>query len=160
MPRRSGRPNDYTWRLGTVSHLALSSGTISATILVGDRRETLVRTRGEVLIWMDASGTIGDLVQVGWGLLVVPQGLGGTVVSSPIGDSDAPWLAYGVCTLAFEATGAAGLSTLDHCRTVVDSKAMRKIMPDQDVVFVAENVTLGSAQSVNLVASIRALTAH
>ena len=92
--RRSGKKIDFLhWVYGAASSGILSAGTAAIAIIPAQHLpETLMRTRGAVLT--GPSGTQGPArsVNVGVGLILVPEGTGTTVLWSPISDGDAPWI--------------------------------------------------------------------
>ena len=140
--------------------MALAAGSTSqAAIVASDKAETLIRVRGDVAVWLDATGSaIGDLVQVAWGLIVAPRG--STVGSLPISDGNANWLAYGTACL-FTELALATRTTWDEGmirRFLVDNKAMRKLREDEDVFFIVQTADVVGAAAVNIAASLRFLT--
>ena len=159
-PRRAGRKADLRWLFGSVVFLAQAAGNAAQVIVTGGvLTETLMRSRGEVLLWLDdiAGQTAGDLVRVTMGMLVVPSGLGTTVISSPFTDGDAPWFWFE--TIALGAEEAGDMFGIGYARVQVDSRAMRVIRPDQEVQFVVEASTVTAAQPVNVAVGIRFLMA-
>ena len=136
-----GRPNDYDWEGVTTTSLALSSAVVTeAQIFTADSSETLMRTRGELLVWMDASGsTAGDAAVVGCGLIVAPTGA--TVAVDPINEPGANWFWHNFSVLAVESPiGGAGQTSISgNDRVIIDNKAMRKLREDESVFFVVAN---------------------
>jgi len=84
------------------------------------------------------------------GLILVPEGTGTTVLWSPFTDGDAPWIWYDSSLLAYEemVTDVVDIPLMTASRRVIDNKAMR-IIRNQEVQFVVENTTIGSAASCN-----------
>ncbi len=73
MPRRTRtRRPDYDWDLSTFAALAQSSGAVGIELFTVGRALTLIRQRGEILTWLDATQTPGAAVQVAIGMHVVP----------------------------------------------------------------------------------------
>ncbi len=163
--RSSGRPNDYDWELSRMTSLATPVGTISQTeMFLSDTAETLVRVRGEVVVWLDATGsTIGDMMQFAWGLLRAPSGSSDVGVS-PLTEGGANWLAYGLASIGTEvalgnlaaAPGLGAAMRIFH----VDSKSMRKLREDESVYFILETADITGAPTVNVGAMFRVLTAR
>ena len=124
----------------------------------GSVPETLLRTRGELLVAVDGAQAPGSLVRVGCGLILVPEGTGATVLWSPLTDSDAPWFWYWRGALGYEemVTDVVDVPGMTSVREVIDSKAMRRVR-NQEIQFVAENVSLSTAASVNIVINGRFL---
>ena len=121
--------------------------------------DTIMRTRGNILSVLDGVPDPGDFVDVGVGLIIVPEGTGTTVLQSPITDTNADWFWYERFAVGYEESGAAvefggGMSVY---RQVIDSKAMRRGHPDTEIQLVIEQATLGTASAINTVVSLRFL---
>jgi len=150
------------WVAGTSAHVfsGLAAGTIGSTfITTGTAEETLIRIRGSLLAWVDGLETPGPSALIGVGLIVMPEGQGATVLTSPISDGNAPWIWISRFILGYEemVTDVIDVPGLTSYREVVDSKAMRIIRPDRELQLVAENVTSTSALSVNIHMDARVL---
>ena len=146
---------DYTrWIGGQVSELAFSASAQGQTFVtaIANHTETLMRIRGELTGWLDATSAPGVAIDVACGLLVQPAGTGTGITSSPITDEQAPWLWYERFTLAYEemVTDVVDVPQMTSVRITVDNKAMRIFRPDREIQFVAEQVTVGSATSCNV----------
>ncbi len=136
--------DNVRWVDVTGSQFALAVGTpigiemVAATAMP----ETILRTRGEFLSVIDGVNAPGIAARVAFGVILVPEGTGSTVLWSPIVDANAPWLAWDVMHLIYEEAvtdviyygGAFG-------RRVVDSKAMRKVR-NREVQLVFENANV------------------
>ncbi len=158
--QRRGRKTDLRWTGSTVSQLAFSAGTAASQVLsAGLSRETLTRTRGSLIAYIDGASAPGKLVHCAVGLLVAQAGSAGAVRSAPLTDRDAPWFWYSEFTLGYEemVTDVVDVPGISSYREQVDSKAMRVIRPDQDVIAVFENQTIGSAAAINVVLGVRIL---
>jgi len=159
MARRSGRGRArYDWALSVITSLThFTPAATQAVAFIATTAETLVRIRGEVLVWLDLTGSVaGDSVNVAYGLIVAPRG--STVGSSPITDGNANWLGFGVATLAAEtAVGNVGAPT-EYVRMIIDLKSMRKLREDEDIFVVYETADVIGAPVVNFVGSFRALS--
>ncbi len=135
--RRSGKKIDFThWTgfAGTSLGLA-AAGTSAATLLAAAHEpETLLRTRGNVVAFVDGPQDPGVLVSVGVGFIPVPEGTGTTVLWSPITDPDAPWFWFDRFTIGYEeaVVDVIAMAALSVYRSVIDSKAMR-IVRNQEV---------------------------
>ena len=159
--RRSGKKIDFTRWTATNSDVnAQAAGTVGVlAITTGSVSNTLLRTRGNFLCYLDGTQSAGVRVSIGVGLIVMPGGTGTTVTSSSLTDGDAPWFWYERFTLAYEeyvasVIDATGASVF---RGVIDSKAMRILRLDEEVQMVVENVTEGFSSSINLTANMRFL---
>jgi len=159
--RRSGKKIDFThWRASLLSSANQVAGSVGILASLAQHLpETLLRTRGNLLSWLDLAQNPGTAVFVTAGLILVPEGTGSTVLWSPATDDDAPWFWYESWALGYDEAvidtiGTPGASVY---RTVVDSKAMR-IIKNMEVQFVVENTTVGAASAVNTMGSFRFLS--
>jgi len=159
--RRSGKKIDFVhWTGIQESALALTAGSVASTALAAQHDpETWMRFRGNLLAYLDATQLPGRLIQVAVGLILVPEGTSTTVLWSPATDPDAPWMYYDIFAIGWEegVTDVVDMPGVSSYRSVIDSKAMR-IVRNQEVQFVTENVSVGSAGTVNVVLSGRALS--
>ena len=152
--RRSGRRADYRWTLGAFATAGLAAGgsVQFAIVSAGTTSQTLMRMRGNLLAWMDNSGlTADDFVRVGVG--IIPIQFGGVATSLPLTDGDAPWIWHQVFTMGAVLATAFGGS--EHFRTEIDSKAMRVLRPDQDIMAVIETADIVGAPVVNVGVDVR-----
>ncbi len=164
-PRRTGRPNDYDWELGNGSDLArAATAIVQFEVFLSGTAETWMRVRGDVLWFLDTTGSaVGDILLVGWGLIRGPSGSGDVGVS-PLTEGGANWLAYGVATLATE--GAIGGAEVNNptgiaaMRWDVDSKAMRKLRENESVYFISETISINGGPVHNMSFALRALAAR
>ncbi len=159
---RTGKKIDnLRWSGGTaISFLAQSAGTSGFTALAaGVPRETIMRTRGEVLVGMDGVSGPGKACLISMGLVLVPQGTGTTVIWDPFGDSEAPWFWFQETFISFEegVVDAIAYQTLSMSRIIVDTKAMRRANVDEEVQMVVTNTTVDAACVVNTMAAFRFL---
>ena len=132
---------------------ALSAGSQAVTALAsGSIPETLLRIRGELMVWFDGPSAEGKHIVVSCGLLVVSAGQGTTVVLNPGDDAPAPWLWYWRGSIGYEEVVAdvVDVPALTAARVVVDNKSMRKLRPEREIQFVVTNGTGLAAASVNV----------
>ena len=157
--RRSGKKIDFThWAYASASHLAFGAGTARTVLYAAQHLpETLLRFRGSLTAYIDGASAPGKLVSIGVGMILVPEG-SAAVTWSPITDGDAPWIWASYFELGYEemVVDVVDVPGLSSYREVVDSKAMR-IVQNQDIEFVVENASIGSASSVNITFSGRGL---
>ena len=118
-----------------------------------------MRIRGEISAHIDGASAPFKQVEIGYGLILMPEGQGTTVVVSPITDSESPWILYERFTLAYEeyVVDAIDCPGMTFFRKTIDSKAMRIIRPNVEVQSVIENATIGGASSVNFRMNLRVL---
>ncbi len=166
MARGSRRPaktiDNLRWSGGVVTTFtSISAGAFGGTVLsAGVPRETIMRTRGEVMVWKDATSAPGIGILVSCGLVLVPEGQGSTVIWDPFSDAEAPWFWHQEVFIGYEemVTDVVDVPGITSARIVVDSKAMRKANVDEEIQMVVTNTTAGgTAASVNVVGAFRFL---
>ena len=160
MARQRSNPVNRHWSGFSVNALALSAGAVGSTAAAAQHdRETILRTRGSLLSWFDATPDSGDIVQVSAGLILVPEGTGTTVLWSPFTDADAPWFYYTTFFLGYDepVVDVIDIPGASSYRETVDSKGMRRVR-NQEMQFVVENTTIGSAEAINVVMGGRILS--
>ena len=158
--RGGSKKIDYTrWEGVQESALALGVGTVAINLIAAaSDPQTILRTRLNLLGFMDGTGGPGQLAIIGVGFILVPQGQGTTVIWSPLSDPNAPWFLYAAFSLGFEEQVTDVVETpISAYREVIDSKAMRIQRSDVEVQMVVENATAGNAANVNVVVSGRML---
>jgi len=166
MPRTFTRTRKIGWKHWTSvtgGASALSAGSIAVNLLAAQHEpETILRTRGNLIVYADGTQVPGALVQVGVGMCLVPEGTGTTVTWSPLTDPDAPWFWFEVFHVGYEemVTDVVDIPGLSIVRKVIDSKAMRKVPQSTEVQLVIEQATAISAMSINVQMSARILSGH
>ena len=147
------------WAGGVHTFNAVSAGSNAQVAVTDGATETILRIRGEVLAYIDATSAPGKLMDVAIGMLVVQAGSSTTVIQSPIADPDAPWLFYERFTIGYEemVTDVVDVPGIVSKRIVVDSKAMRILRPGREVQLVMQSSTLFTTSAVNLAFSFRML---
>ena len=159
--RRGGRAPNVHWTGFNGASLAQSAGSVGVNIAAAAHgTETLLRTRGELLCWLDGTQAPGGATTVAVGMIVMPGGSATTVTSDPISNADAPWFWIEQFTLAYEeyVTDVIDSPTTSAIRRVIDSKAMRIIRSDQEIQMVVQQSTIGSAVNINTAVLGRFLT--
>ena len=163
--QRAAKKIDTTrWALTNASFLAFSAGIASVTLLGSFSTvvETIMRTWGELLAFVDGASAPGKLVRIGVGFILGQSGQGTTVLTSPLTDGQGAFFWYEVFTLGYEemVTDVIDVPGISSYRVPIDSKAMRTVRPDQEVQCVVENITIGSAAAVNILVNARILLGH
>ena len=155
---RHAKKIDYThWTGNRATFGGFSAGVVAATMFPAIHEpEILLRLRGELVAYLDAVQAPGSLVDVAVGLILVPEGTGATVLWSPIADSDAPWVWYARMSIGYEemVTDVVQAAALSGMREKIDNKAMR-IIRNQELQLVAENVTIFTVAAVNISVNVR-----
>ena len=159
--RRSGRKIDFThWAYASGSFAPQGAGTAGLTLLGAlHLPETILRMRGYVAGYIDAVQSPGAFVEIGMGLILVPEGTGTTVTWSPITDGDAPWVWASYFLLGYEemVANVVDVPVMTGFRDVIDNKAMR-VVQNKELQLVIENATIGIAANVNAGVGIRVLS--
>ncbi len=159
--RRSGKKIDFVhWTGAAASSLGQSAGSAAVNLSAAlHEPETLLRMRGNVLAYLDGTQAPGALIDVGIGIINVPEGTGTTNLWAPIDDPDAPWIWYERFQLGYEemVTDVVDVAGLSIYRREIDNTAMR-IMRNEELQVVFQNVTTGSAASMNASVCLRVLS--
>ena len=145
---RAGRPRSTFWLrtdLGSGGAFWKSLGAATAVIdqsLAGVGSDlTIVRTRGMLGVKSDQVAATEEPFGA-YGVAIVSEqalAIGATAVPLPYTDADSDqWLVHGYFMADVTAGDATGFTPL-ATRTDFDSKAMRKIVPGESVVFMLEN---------------------
>ncbi len=157
MARRRGKKIDYTrWAAFNSGNNGFGLSATSAGITMASstslKTQTLMRTRGEIIGWIDGNEASAVAVLVSVGLQLVPAGTGTTVLTDPFGESAASWFYHQEFVLGYEeyVTDVIDAPILTCFRGIVDSKAMRILRPEEEVQSVITNTTLSGAASVNV----------
>ncbi len=152
-PLGRGASLEKRWQGFRATSLALTAGTSAVEVAsASDTTDTIMRTRGSLVAFIDGAAAPGQLVEVGVGLWIVPEGTGATVLGSPIADDNADWFYYSRFVIGQEepVTDVIGVPLLAGYREVIDDKAMRIGRPDSEIQAVFENVTVDTAKTVNV----------
>ncbi len=162
MARQAKKIDNVHWTTCFPGSSTQAAGSVAQTCGAAQHLpETILRTRGNLLGFMDGGPGPGTLVEVSVGLILVPEGTGTTVLWDPFGDGDAPWFYWSSFVLGNEepVTDIYPVQGLLSYREVVDSKAMRKIR-NREIQFVVTNTTIGIAGNVNVAMSLRILNGN
>ena len=164
VPQRVRRP---TFWVGGFINQTITTGVVGTTPVVTEAAlenvpdPTLVRCRGDLLVQMVSSVATPGRVHVAMGLIVVrATALAVPAVPGPVSRVDSDWLWWTLVSLNVSGGSVAAPnsdgSTVVH-RVTIDSKAMRKIKPNEAVVFVTENFAVTSTQTVDVLGGVRIL---
>ena len=121
---------------------------------------TLIRTRGNLSLHLDPTA-IGDATQVGVGLGLYTSdafAAGAASMPGPLTEVDYDWIFHTVLVLgpSFTATED-GTNILHNLWVEVDSKAMRKLKPNQVLGWIVEGAFLAGSGVVDIGISARHL---
>ena len=162
MARHAKKIDTVHWTTGDFRSAAQAAdGSVGLTVLGAQHLpETLLRIRGSYSVDMDGALAAGSGIQVALGLILVPEGTGGTVLWSPTTDGDAPWIWWDTVSLLYDEAVADVIGTQNVLCAMreIDSKAMRKVR-NTELQFVAETATIAgfTARSVNIAGQVRVL---
>ena len=162
MARRSsgGHRQHLEWGLWGASLLALAAGVGGTILTTFGLASTILRIRGQVLVYLDGLGTTGELVKVGLAISKLPEDASSTLLA-PITDPAADYLWHNVVHVGYEENVFNEFSQSVSAVCIdIDSKVMRRMRTGDQLSFVAENVTVGAAASVNVAAGGRFLVSE
>ncbi len=148
--RSGGRRADLRWTKGAFAFNALGATSTSGVIVAaGNTSQTMMRVRGELLVYLDGTQAPGTFLRVAIGMLIQQAGV--TATSVPLSDGEAPFFWYESFALAYEeaVTDLIAMPGLAVFRKTIDGKAMRVLRPDQEIAVVVEQATIGSSGSIN-----------
>ncbi len=165
MVRRAGRRTDYVWSglaAGAAVMGSITTGTAIQGIISFDLAGTLRRIRGEVQAMFTTAAAANSMKVLAVGLIMASSDAvvaGATAIPSPATDLKAPWVWHGFLLLARTATTEGQDSFMTSARLSIDSKAMRRVKPNEDLVFVMDPVDLVGTEGAQLQLAVRALIA-
>jgi len=160
--RTAGRRADLRWTLGNAAFSAVGATSAASTIVIaGNTSQTIMRTRGSLVAWLNDTTAPGVHIRVGVGFLLAQSGVGTNVFSAPLDDGDAPFFWYETFSLAYEesVTDVIAVDGISSYRSEINSKAMRVLRPDQEVQCVVQQETVGSSGTINIGITARFLLA-
>ena len=164
-PRAARRRTSWE---GSNIGLSLTTGVQAQQSLVAESvletfpNPTVVRIRGELVIGVTAIGAAGSNTDLTLGIKLTTASAfaaGGASVESPNTEIGSDWIWwYASPTRSGNAVSSESDSNVGMLRRlVVDSKAMRKVSPNQVLILVAHNVVGGSTQTIAINGTIRVL---
>ena len=158
--RPSGRLKEWTGSTVGEQNITTTQALLSSQISpVLDQTYTHIRLRGELLfVAVPNAAADHDIAAIG-AIVVQEQAIaaGGVSLPGPIADPEADWLWHQYVPLRSAAATAANDEAIGlFARVTVDSKAMRKIKKDQELVLVVESST-GEFASITVQGGVRAL---
>ncbi len=161
---RGGKVIQSTRWLGLTGQIAArSAGSSAVTLLsetqLGTQGQTLLRIRGNLTAWLDTTLATGLAISVNCGIMFVPDDTGTTVLVNPFDDPASDWLWYSAFTLGYEeyVTDVVDAVGLPVFREVIDNKAMRRRLGNEELQFVVTNTTFLGAAALNIAVDGRIL---
>ncbi len=156
---RSGRKTDFTWLVGTASGASIGSAGAALQLIVFNTASTITRSRGNILTMMDV-GAANDGAIVGYGLIVgtdAQVAVGVTAFPSPLTVGEGDFLWHQIVPLRSE-TGTQSDDLSSHvARSEIDSKAMRRVRQNDQLVLVMDVVLTAGSPTVDFVMGARVL---
>ena len=167
MARGRGRRTDYSW--GTIADVQLAVDPGSAALFMGSTGSfiapgTVMRLRGRVCAGMDGGGADESIgVMVGVGVFDVDQIVAGAApeFTTDGSNDEFNWIWVGMLWLWSGNAGAAEDGSGQFDRLEIDSKAMRKVKPNEQIAIVLEApapLATDQTGTVDVTAFVRILT--
>ncbi len=160
--RRTGRKPDYEWEGGSFAINAIGAANQIQSPVSVLAPLTLMRTRGQILVGLEATPAAGEQFAVAIGIIIGTDAqltAGLTAFPNPATVLDAAWLWHQWVPLAAEtAVMEQSDGGMVH-RVIIDSKAMRKMKPNENIVVVAAGNVLAGAPTAFLIGGLRCLLA-
>ena len=142
-----------------ISAAKVAAGTSALGVATGGGI-TLIRTRGNLSVHFDPT-TVADVVDLGIGLGIFSSdafATGQAAMPGPLSDADYDWVYHNVFVIPPASTNTETETSLNqNMNVVVDSKAMRKMKPNQTLGWIAEASVLNGGGSWDLGVSARHL---
>ncbi len=149
--RGSGRVIDFkSWltRLRSETSISVVGTSMAAGVLSFTGPGTILRCRGFVQAHFDSTAQISDTMTLTFGLGLVSTDaavVGSSAMPDPGGNSDYPWLWWGSMRLRSELAAGPSAWGISAQRLEIDTKAMRRIKPEQTLVLVVEAASASGA---------------
>jgi len=146
---------------GTQNGTPVTIGTTQIAMLSfsGSERITMLRLRGSLLV-VATPNAAADNDYAAFGVIVVSDqalAVGGTSIPGPIANPEAPWVWHQYVPLMDVVSTAADAASIGLNHVVeIDSKAMRKVGPNDSIVLIGELAT-GEMADVAAIGAIRLL---
>ena len=157
MARRGKKIESVRWTGDVLaSGTALATGGSDAVELyqVGDQEAapTILRTHLNFAIWAVSIQVPNRGCHWAMGIHVVPKGTGTTVLISPLTESEADWFVHRTGVLGYEEPVADVIDVpgMTAQRLEVDSKAMRKLKPGEELQIVVAQLTISGITAMNV----------
>ena len=140
---RGGRVLDFKQWLSLPSLEATFStdGNIGGSALAFVAPATILRIRGSFFVQFDSTAQVGDNISVAVGIGIVSTdaaALGATALPDPASELEYPWLWWGSMNLASEVAAAPTAWGPGAQFMEVDTKAMRRVKPQQSLALIVE----------------------
>ena len=155
------------WEGGSFNISVVTSGSsfislVSEAILEQIVNPTIVRIRGEVLVTLLSSAAVPSSTFVFLGIKLASQAaFGASAVEVPGTDIGSDWIWWKTVALVLLTGGTVASPNGDgrnsNVRFEIDSKAMRKVRSNEQLVLVAQNIASESTTTVGIDGGVRVL---
>ncbi len=155
--QRSGRKTDYTWIVTSGAVTAQGATQQRIAVAVFNSSGTVMRVRGELMASMNGPSA-ADITVLGVGLIVATDAqvtAGAASFPSPLSVGDADWMWHGFVPLVSQGVVEDQFGNVG--KIIVDTKAMRRVKPNEQLVLVADAVLLVGTATVDLAFGVRVL---
>ena len=155
-----------TWEGAQIDLVVPSSDSISQVVITEALFEehpnpTIVRMRGHILLRQTTQSTTITTGVVFMGIKLATASAvasGITALETPFTEIGSDWIWWETRALStLDSTLGQSNGTQTHSRVLLDSKAMRKVQPNQVLVFVAQHTAIAGTQTSIIVGGIRIL---
>ena len=158
-PQRSMIWSDILVRAAGSGVSTKSTGSLDA-LGVSASGVTLIRSRGRCVLNMDA-GAAADVLIAGVGLGIFSSDAftaGAASLPGPLTDADYNWVWIVTAPMGVALSGTQGPENItENLNIEIDSKAMRKLKPNQTMGFVAEAIQQGGTPNFDFDVCVRQL---
>ena len=129
MARRSGRRTDYTWSGNNAVATVITSTIVIFELFQFLNAVTIMRIRGEIMLFNDLTPNAGDNHRIGVGLIVAQSSLlASGFASTPLADPNAPWMWWYATSLQARNTSYDPAWGVFNRLVPIDTKAMPNII--------------------------------
>ena len=157
--RRTGRKTDYSWQGASGVLTTIGTANQFLVLAIFGAPFTVMRTRGNVVLTMD-TGAAGDAMAVGLGIIILKDSVvtaGAASMPGPSNVLDAEWVWHQWVPLLSQTGTQSDDVGGQVARVEIDSKAMRKVKSNEQIVFVADAIIHAGTPTVDLVVGGRIL---
>jgi len=158
---RAGPRGTKAWDGFTFNETALALTQVVLGFTAAGEPVTFLRNRGNILVKGTPDAATDDDI-VGFGIITVSdnaRAVGGSSVPGPIADPDAPWIWHQYVPLQAGSAGLLGDDIGSIVRVDIDSKAMRRMTPNENLILVGE-LSTGLFSTVTVNGGLRSLIMH
>ena len=159
-PRATEWQGFFMRSVGLAQGATQSFGSVSAIQADVQAKATLIRMRGQGIVQFDPAG-VADAVEFALGIIIVSTDAataGAASCPSPVEDADSSWIWHQIVPLGPSLQAAQENTDLSATvRFDIDSKAMRKVGPNETILFMADLAAVTGTGSVDFNVAARLL---